>query len=41
MYTTNIALEKPLIEMLTPTVSMDGTESESVAVFSLVLGNLL
>jgi hypothetical protein len=35
MYTTNIALdslEEPLIEMLTPTVSMDGTESESLAV---------
>jgi hypothetical protein len=42
MYTTNITIEEePLIEILTPTVSMDGIESESVAVFSLLLENLL
>jgi hypothetical protein len=42
MYTTNITIEEEqLIEILTPTVSMDGIESESVAVFSLLLQNLL
>jgi hypothetical protein len=42
MYTNNITIEEEqLIEILTPTVSMDEIESESVAVFSLLLQNLL